>query len=243
MSSDHENEKRDQWKSIFDQIKIIFKELDPLETGGVPDDEYDDLSFKMYSHLWADRSDDKLRTSIQTTLKKDFGVTINEKDLDEVLKKLKQISIDLSARPANWNLTIDDLLKEMHSGKRKSVEEHEWTWAREYELSTIPKNYRFPKQGDVYESLLDQEIDFLTAWEAPFTGGGKGFLFKGERVYVRDETNQKSIGTYADPVEYSKLEERIVPQSDRSNEKYCGFYFFIKTVDLNEKYKLIEKEH
>lgn len=32
----------------------------------------------------------------------------------------------------------------------------------------------------------------------------------------------------------------MVPESDRDNPKYAGFYFFFKTVNLNEKFKLVE---
>jgi hypothetical protein len=147
---------------------------------------------------------------------------------------------DRPSRPADWKLTIDDLIREMNEGKRKLVEQPYIDWAREYELSTIPTNYRFPKTGDLYESIADQEIDFMTAWAAPFTGGGKGKILKGEKVWIPEQTDDKCIGTYADPVDYSQLEERMVPETDRSADKYGGFYFHIKTVDLNEKFRLVE---
>ena len=147
---------------------------------------------------------------------------------------------DKLPRPADWNLTIDDLLTEMKEGKRKSIGQPELDWAREYQISIIPESYRFPRQGDLYESIVDQEVDFLTAWSAPFTGGGRGTLLKGEKIWIPEETDEKCTGTYADPVDYSRLEQRIVSESDRTAEKYGGFYFFINTVDLNEKFKLVD---
>jgi hypothetical protein len=143
-------------------------------------------------------------------------------------------------RPADWKLTIGDLMREMKEGKRKLVEQPYIDWAREYEISVIPKDYRFPKTGDLYESLTDQEIDFMTAWAAPFTGGGTGKILKGEKIWVPEQTDEKCTGTYADPVDYAGLEQRMVSETDRSADKYGGFYFFIKTVDLNEKFKLVD---
>ncbi|MEP6677237.1 MAG: hypothetical protein ABJA78_18900 [Ferruginibacter sp.] len=144
------------------------------------------------------------------------------------------------ARPADWKLTIDDLMTEMKEGKRTGIDQPDLDWAREYEISLIPESYSFPRQGDVYESICDHEIAFMTAWAAPFTGSGQGILLKGERIWISDETDEKCTGTYADPVDYPELEQRMVTETDRSADKYGGFYFFVRTVDLNEKYKLVD---
>ncbi len=32
----------------------------------------------------------------------------------------------------------------------------------------------------------------------------------------------------------------MIPESDRTADKYGGVYFIVKTVDLNEKYKLVD---
>jgi len=143
-------------------------------------------------------------------------------------------------RPADWKLTIDDLMTEMTEGKRNGIGQPDLDWAREYEISIIPEGYRFPKTGDVYESIVDQEVEFMTAWAAPFTGGGQGMLLKGERIWIPEEEEEKCVGTYADPVDYSKLEQRMVVATDRTVDKYAGFYLFVKTVVLNEKFKLVD---
>jgi len=146
--------------------------------------------------------------------------------------------------PKGWNLTISDLMKEMKEGKRKSVGSPEADWAREYARSRIPETYRFPKKGDLYECMQDQEVTYMTSWSAPFTGGGKSILFKGERIWVDSEPNDpKPIGTYALPTEYDKLEKRMVPEEDRTNQKYGGFYFHFDTMALNEKFRLIETDY
>lgn len=144
-------------------------------------------------------------------------------------------------RPSDWKLTLDDLFAEMKAGKRKSVGNPEAEWARQYEQSLIPEGTRFPCRGDLYESKCDQHIEYMTAWAAPFTGGGSAVLLKGERIWLEnDPRDDKPLGTYALPVEYDKLEMRMVPQNERDNPKYGGFYFYLKTIDLKENFALIQ---
>lgn len=144
-------------------------------------------------------------------------------------------------RPPDWNLTLDDLFEEMKAGKRKSIGNPEAEWAKQYERTLIPEGTRFPRRGDLYESRCDQEIEYMTAWAAPFSGGGKAVLFKGERIWVEHEPREdRPLGSYAIAVEYDSLEKRMVPQPERENPKYGGFYFYFKTVDLNENFTLVQ---
>ena len=143
--------------------------------------------------------------------------------------------------PADWNLTISDLMEELKNGKRKEIKDPEMTWAIEYERSLIPTNYRFPKKGDLYSANFDQAVDFLTSWSAPYTGGGTGKLFKDEQVWVdTNPMDEKPIGAYLLAVNYKELEERFVSASDRNAFKYNGFYFHISTKTLNENFKLLK---
>lgn len=143
--------------------------------------------------------------------------------------------------PEGWNLTYDDLFAEMKAGKRKSVGKPESDWAIDYETRLLPENTRFPKKGDLYESLADQQIEYMTAWAAPYTGGGEGLLLKGERIWIHSEPrDEKPLGAYALPVEYEKVEERMVKAAERDTEKYGGMYFYFKTVELEKNFRLIE---
>jgi hypothetical protein len=143
--------------------------------------------------------------------------------------------------PPDWNKTISDLIAEMKSGLRKDVGPFETEWARDYERGLLPSDVRFPKKDDAYEALQDMEVEYLTSWAAPFTGSGKAILKKGERIRVKyDPIDPRPIGVYLEAVDYPTLEERMVPSSERNNDKYCGFYFFVKTLDLNKRLKLIE---
>lgn len=145
------------------------------------------------------------------------------------------------ARPPDWHLTLEDLFAEMKAGKRKSVGNPEAQWAKDYERSLIPEGTRFPRKGHLYESRCDQTVRYMTAWGAPFTGEGEAVLHKGEHVWIdNDPRDEEPLGSYALPVEYEKLEKRMVPQAERGNPEYGGFYFYFKTVDLNRNFTLIQ---
>ena len=92
--SDDEIEKRHRWKKVYNQIKTIINELDPLGVADIADDEYDDLNFRIYSQLLVDREESKVRHSIQTMLHDYYGVTVADKYLNETIGKLKSISLE-----------------------------------------------------------------------------------------------------------------------------------------------------
>jgi hypothetical protein len=162
--------------------------------------------------------------------------TPSQEEINSFLDRCKE------KMPEDWNLTIADLLEEVKAGKREPVGSPEIDWAREYERRQLPVGTRFPEKGDVYESLKGQSVDYLTAWAAPCTGGGKGTLKKGEQVWVTDDPSkiEKPIAIYVLPVEYEKLEERMVPKSERESPKYGGFYLYLTTIDLNTNFKLLK---
>ncbi len=145
--------------------------------------------------------------------------------------------------PKGWNLTVNGLMNQLVSGKRKQIGDPELSWARASERSLIPTNYRFPSKGDLYKSKVNQTIDYLTAWSVPYTGGGTTTLYKDEKIWIDSEvSDDKPISTYALPVNYKELEERIVPLSERTALKYNGYYFHISTKAINENFDLIQTD-
>ncbi len=92
--SDNEIAKRHRWKKVYNQIKAIVNELDPLVVADIVDDEYDDLNFRIYSQLLVDREESKVRHSIQTMLHDYYGVTLTDKDLNETVEKLNSILLE-----------------------------------------------------------------------------------------------------------------------------------------------------
>jgi hypothetical protein len=143
--------------------------------------------------------------------------------------------------PPGWNKTISDLIEEMNAGVSKGFGGAEWEWARDYERSLLPADIRYPRKGDTYEALQDIEVSYLTTWNAPYAGGGKAVLKQGDRIKVDHEPIDRPIAVSAAPINYYELEERIVPSSDRNNEKYSGFYLSVKTIDLNNHFKLMDE--
>ncbi len=147
-------------------------------------------------------------------------------------------------RPADWKKTIHDLIQEVIAGLRTSIGQPEIDWATEYSRSLMPDGLRYPQKGDVYESLFDQAIRYMTAWHAPCTGGGESTIYSGERVWINSAPiDDKPIGVYALPMNYQEMEKRMVPAEERSEPKYSGFYLSIDTMVLLEKYKLVETGH
>ena len=144
--------------------------------------------------------------------------------------------------PRGWNKTIKDLMDESaESGSAAGPPEVDW--ALDYERSLLPAGTRFPKKGDVYEASEDVEVNYLSSWSAPFTGGGMGKLKNGDRVIVDyDILLPRPVAVYARPIEYAAVEERMVPASDRANVKYAGFYLCLRTADLSLHFRLVHEE-
>jgi hypothetical protein len=94
--SDNEVSKRHKWEKVYDQIKVIVNEIDPLGVSDIIDDEYDDLNFKIYSQLLKDRQDDKVFSVIKSTIEKDYEVQISGIKIREAIEKLKNINLDSS---------------------------------------------------------------------------------------------------------------------------------------------------
>jgi hypothetical protein len=154
------------------------------------------------------------------------------------------MSATIPPRPADWNKTIYDLFEEMKAGVRAGLGQPEIDWATEYTRTLIPDGLRYPEKGDVYESLFDQPIRYMTAWHAPCTGGGESTIFAGERVWIDSApSHEKPIAVYALPIQYDDMEKRMVPAEERSAPKYSNFYLCIDSMVLLEKYKLVETGH
>ena len=147
---------------------------------------------------------------------------------------------DFPPTPSGWNKTAGDLVSELKSGLRKSIRGEEFHWAAHYERSLLPDGIRFPRKDDLYEATQDVEIHYLTSWSAPYTGGGVATLKQGERIIVQGASSDpKPLSVSAMPERYKELEVRMVPEDDRTNIKYGGFYLSVRTLDLNTKFRLV----
>lgn len=137
-------------------------------------------------------------------------------------------------RPAEWDRTIDDLMAE-----KRTISTEELEWARSYERDKLRAWVRFPRDGEVFEANGEIEVDYLTHWQAPYTGSGKGKLPKGTRVKVSvSQRDPEPIRVYAQPIEYLRFENELVPAAERSAAKYGGFSLSIPVAQLNTDFHL-----
>jgi len=134
--------------------------------------------------------------------------------------------------------TVDELFDEVKKGKTvsgKAIEN-----ARKLSKALMPTGLFYPKGGEVYEAIQDIQISYLTHFMAPFTGGDKAKLFKGERVIVSKPNQSKPLGYYCYPINDDEIEHRIIPNSDKNDPAYNGFSLSIDTKSLNSDFKQIE---
>ena len=142
--------------------------------------------------------------------------------------------------PFGWNKTVHDLFEEMTRGERSKIGSPEIHWAKAYERRQMDAETRFPRMGDIYETLESMEVDYMTAWATPYTGSGEGVLEKGDQIYIHSEPMEsRPIGVYAKAVDYQLMESRLIPLAQRQSPKYRGFYFYFKTAVLVSRFRLI----
>ncbi len=135
--------------------------------------------------------------------------------------------------PEGWNKTLDELFDQNEEPSGEEVR-----WARAYEHSRLKEWARFPENGDIYEAIEDVEIEYLTHWRVPFTGGGECILKAGTKIRVEvHDYDPEPVGVYADPVE--DLENEIVPSKVRLDKTYNSFSLSVETYELNRSFKLV----
>jgi hypothetical protein len=134
---------------------------------------------------------------------------------------------------------MEDLLAEMSAGKRSIITDEEGRLAVAFERRQLPRDVRFPKEGEVYEAVTDVVITFLTHYSAPFTGGARTVFPKGERVRVSCVNGERPIGVYCTPLRYDDLHVFIVTNEERTRPEYNGYSLSIKTVQLNREFRLV----
>ncbi len=139
-------------------------------------------------------------------------------------------------RPADWNKTLDELMAE-----KRTISGEEIDWARSYERDQLRSWARFPRDGEVFEAPGDLEVDFITHWAAPYSGGGKGRLPAGSRIRVIVGAHEpEPILVYADPLDNGRFEQAWVPESKGRPSKYGGFHLCISVKCLNEDFRRVE---
>ena len=131
--------------------------------------------------------------------------------------------------------TVDELFDEVIKGK--SVSGKAFDNARKLSKALMPTGLFYPNGGEVFEAVQDVQISYLTHFMAPYTGGDKAKLLKGERVIVSKPNQDKPLGYYCYPINADEVEDRIIPYSDKNDPAYKGFSLSIDTKSLNTDFK------
>lgn len=134
--------------------------------------------------------------------------------------------------------TVEELFDKVKKGKAvdgKAIER-----ARKLSKALMPAGLIYPKGGEVFEAINDIQISYLTHFMAPYSGGGKAKLFKGERVFISNPGQDKPLGYNCYPINAGEIEDRIIPLADKDAPAYNGFHLFVDTKTLNAGFKQIE---
>jgi hypothetical protein len=139
-----------------------------------------------------------------------------------------------------WNVAVDGL---EDAGK----------WAMEIERSRLPPDSMLPRQGQVWEAVVDCEVIFrgcfcnspkpgtpeflflqslihaTPAELIPFSGFGTARLQRGERVRIL-EAGPRPIRVSFTPLRYDELHESLVLEEVRRHPCYSGYILRLKTA-------------
>jgi hypothetical protein len=89
--------------------------------------------------------------------------------------------------------------------------------------STSDRLDRPVKQGERFVAARDIEVNVMTHWRAPFTGGNRATLPAGTVVAARFDQNPEAPGFTCAPEDYERLEPILVPAEDRRADNYGGY--------------------
>ena len=129
-----------------------------------------------------------------------------------------------------------ELTKDIMAGIILSAEE--WQRTREFEKSLIPDDYVMPIEGAIYVCAEDCQADFEIFWNAAGSGGCEEISIpKGEEVKIGKIWEAKQVIIPAVPVDYSRMEQILVPAKERSTPKYGGFGYAIYTRNFIAKFR------
>lgn len=95
------------------------------------------------------------------------------------------------------------------------------------------------REGQEFRALREVDVNVLTHWDAPFTGGGKGLLPAGSIVRVAYDPPETAAAVGCGVQDSAALESRFVTEIDRTHPKYAGYSLSIDRVMLLRDFELI----
>lgn len=95
-----------------------------------------------------------------------------------------------------------------------------------------------PHQGERLTVAEDIPALGVTQWRAAFTDGFECIVPAGTVVLVLG-AQAAAEGFACKPEEYERLEDLLVPEEDRTSEKYDGYYLVFNKSDIGAKLQRI----
>lgn len=93
-------------------------------------------------------------------------------------------------------------------------------------------------KGARFQVIEDVETDGLVHWSAPFTSGFHCVIPKGTvLVTFRDSESASALGLV--PENYKEFEQKFVPESDRTADKYAGYSFVFTRSEACERLRAL----
>ena len=117
--------------------------------------------------------------------------------------------------------------------------------SQEYEKSLLPPDLTFPRAGQIWETIRDCQVQFMTLFQPPsprdfgWISGqshnivapfGQARLTQGERVQIEFTNETKPLVIWFRPLRYDELQEGIVPAEIRSMPLYCQYRLSLPTA-------------
>lgn len=97
------------------------------------------------------------------------------------------------------------------------------------------------RKGQRFRTRVDTEVNYLTHWMAPFTGGGKGILPAGTILTVTLDPPPGVKGAGCDPENREAIEAILIPEAERSAPKYGGFTIVVAQDWLRNQCDAVEQ--
>lgn len=91
------------------------------------------------------------------------------------------------------------------------------------------------KKGNRFSVAKDIDATGLTVWGAPYTGSFKCTLPAGTILVADHDQVPTAEGFGVVPEKYKEMEKQLVPESDRNQRKYSGYYFVFLKSDIGDK--------
>ena len=96
------------------------------------------------------------------------------------------------------------------------------------------------KNGDRFRTLCNIETVALVQWKAPATSSGPCEIPAGTFLVANHDQKEDRPGFSCIPEDYEAFTAVVVPEWERFQEKFDGYYFVLHSADIGTKLELID---